>query len=269
MRRRDIMPTTIHLDVTAARGFQLHRSLVQGEGSYEPEVFGLVFDRLARAQRALFINVGANIGFFPLAAARLNELGTAQVDIYAHEPLPRLLDGAQRLQADNGLTYALSPVALSDTTGTADFYVSAKSDTSNSLAQGFRPAKEVITVDLGTLDNTYLAIAEAQSYDEVLVMVDVETAEPSVLRGAFQFLKTVRPNVICEVLPGRTEVELGGILDEIDYVPYRFDGTHWVLEGELRGSTSHRDWLFVPAERRAEFGDAFDATSPYELAFTY
>jgi FkbM family methyltransferase len=263
------MSTTIRLDVTSARGFQLHKSLVQGEGSYEPEVFGLVLDRLTRAASALFINVGANIGFFPLAAARLNEIGGAQVDIYAHEPLPRLLDGARRLQAENGLTYALSAVALSDSTGTADFYVSAKSDTSNSLAQGFRPTKEVITVDLGTLDETYLAIAEARSYDEVLVMVDVETAEPSVLRGAFQFLKTVRPLVICEVLAGRTEVELGGILSEIDYVSYRFDGTRWVLETELRGNSIHRDWLFVPAERRAEFGDAFDVSAPYELAFTY
>lgn len=263
------MSRTIRLDVTAARGFQLHKSLINGKGSYEPEVFGLVLDRLTRAQRALFINVGANIGFFPLAAARLNEIGAAQVDIYAHEPLPRLLDCARRLQAENGLTYPLSAVALSDSTGTADFYVSAKSDTSNSLTQGFRPAKEVITVELGTLDDTYLPIAEARSYDEVLVMVDVETAEPSVLRGAFQFLKSVRPNVICEVLANRTEVELLGILAEIDYVPYRFDGTRWVFETELRGSSVHRDWLFVPAEKRTEFGDSFDVSAPYELAFTY
>lgn len=263
------MPTTVRLNVTTARGFQLHKSLVRGEGSYEPEVFDLVLDRLTRAGSALFINVGANIGLFPLAAARLNELGAAKVDIYAHEPLPRLLDGARRLQSENGLTYTLSAVALSDSTGTADFYVSAKSDTSNSLTRGFRPAKEVITVDLGTLDDAYLAIAEARSYDEVLVMVDVETAEPSVLRGALQFLKTVRPTVICEVLAGRTEAELGGILAEIDYVPYRFDGTRWVLEAELRGDSVHRDWLFIPAERRAEFGDSFGVSTRYELAFTY
>jgi len=259
----------ISLNLKAARGSTLHRRLADTGGRYEPEVFALMLHRLGQADKAMFIDVGSNIGLFSLAAAHLGQHLGSHLDIYAHEPHPSTQEIARALQADNRVSYVLSPVALSDSTGTADFYISARADTSNSLVRNFRPAKDVIQVQVDTLDNTYLSAALAQRYDEVLVMIDVETAEPAVLRGAECFLEAVRPTIICEVLAGRTEAELSRILADVGYSLYRFDGTHWRLEATLRGDETyqHRYWLFVPSERTRELGDRFQVPKPVRVEF--
>jgi hypothetical protein len=143
-----------------------------------------------------------------------------------------------------------------DYDGVSDFYVSARSDASNSLISGFRPSKEVIQVKVNTLDQVYYDLLKYHDYDEFLLMVDVETAEPQVLRGAEKIIKSYRPKIICEVLSGRTESELQTIMSGYGYTFYRYKDETWVLEEKVFGDSSHkyRDWLFLPKEESIRLG---------------
>jgi FkbM family methyltransferase len=262
---------TVSLSIKAATGTQLH-ALLSKDGDYEPEVFSTALHFLRGAKNAFFLNVGSNIGLFPLAAAKFSQ-GRAggSIDVYAHEPLPYLQDVSRALKIENEVDYELSATAVSDFAGTADFYVSAKSDASNSLVKNFRPAREVIQVKVDTLDNLYLKALQRKQFGEVVLMIDVETAEPAVLRGGSQLMRLVRPIIICEVLAGRNETDLERIVSEAGYSAYRFDGEQWGLESHLRGDQSHkhRDWLFIPDERAKVLGRNIQVPTSSPVSFVY
>lgn len=252
----------IQLDFTAAKRTSVGRKALNGE-QFEPEVADLLLWLFRDSRHGIFIDVGSNIGYFPLMLGKCAQMRGQDVTIYAHEPLPWLQVVSKNLQRLNGVKYNLQGSALTDTTGTADFFVSAVSDSSNSLVAGFRKTKEVITVQLNTLDRAYLEFFEQGAFDEKVLMIDVETAEPAVLRGARSILERHRPTIICEVLAGRTEKDIGEILAALDYAMYRFDGLRWVQEKKLFGDKSyrHRDWLFLPTERAKTFGPIIEVPS--------
>lgn len=246
---------TIELDLGAARQTSVGRKALAGE-IFEPEVADLLIWLFRNARRGLFIDVGSNIGYFPLMLGKFAQLSRLDLTIYAHEPLPLLQEVSRKLQRANGISYHLQSSALSDSVGTADFFVSAVSDSSNSLVAGFRRAKDVITVKLNTLDRAYMSLLNSSGFDEKVLMIDVETAEPAVLRGAHATIQAHRPTIICEVLAGRTEKAISEFLATVDYATYRFDDQQWVQEAQLIGDKTyrHRDWLFLPAERARRLG---------------
>lgn len=246
---------TIELDFTAAKRTTVGRNAIAGE-KFEPEVADLLLWLFRDSQHGLFIDVGSNIGYFPLMLGKYAQLKKLDLAIYAHEPLPSLQEISRKLQRANDITYNLQSSALTDSVGSADFYVSAVSDSSNSLVAGFRKAKDVIKVQLNTLDRAYFSLFESGGFDEKVLMIDVETAEPAVLRGARATIEKHRPMIICEVLAGRTEKDISTFLATVGYATYRFDDVQWVQEKKLFGDKTyrHRDWLFVPSERASAFG---------------
>lgn len=250
----------IKINVSEGKGTSVVRNIIMTKGQYEPEIVSLLLYLLESSSgKSFFVDVGSNIGLFPLIAAEYKKLSGKVLDIIAHEPLPQLQQTSLRLQIANNLFYSLDANAISDTSGTADFYVSAVSDSSNSLVSGFREIKEVITVSLGTIDSLYTERVTSNDYKNVILMIDVETAEPAVLRGAIGFLKRVRPVIICEVLANRSESEMQPLLKQLGYAFYRYDGEMWQLTNELKGDRTYkyRDWLFIPSERIDEFGANF------------
>lgn len=252
-QRRSASPVQA-LDFSLARTTEVGRRLI--DGRFEPEVAQLLTGLIRKTPKGknIFIDVGANIGYFPLLAKHLALSEGIRIDCYAHEPLPELLAIAQRLKDCNEIDYVLSPLAVGDFTGRAKFYVSSQSDSSSSLTEGFRKAKNVIEVEVSTLDELYTNLLSDGHYQEVLIMIDVETAEPAVLRGGAGIIRRFRPLIICEVLAGRTEAALTELFGDAGYSAFRFDGVGWVLESSIFGDTSYtyRDWLFVPDERQAE-----------------
>jgi FkbM family methyltransferase len=256
--------TKISLDLSAAPNTELYRT-VSSEKKYEPEVFDLLISLLERKGSTAFINIGSNIGLFALAAAKLRDLSKPDLLVCAHEPLPMLQDCARSLMIANGAEYRLCFEAIGGEAGTAAFYVSARSDASNSLKQGFRPAKEVITVKVETLDRLYLDLG--RQFENLVLMIDVETAEPEVLGGAVQILELLRPLIICEVLAGRTEQSLSAIFAQHRYEGYRFNSEHWLHHRAITGDKSyqHRDWFFCPAEKLEQFGAHFRANPTVQI----
>lgn len=241
--------------------------IVSQTGVFEPEVIECIIHFFSNAKRGLFINVGCNIGIFPLVISKWADLEKKDISIFAHEPLPQLQEIAINLQRDNCIAFNLSGIALSDFVGVADFYISKKSDSSSSLVHGFRESKDIIQVAVSTLDEIYFQELNSRCHDVFVLVIDVETAEPSVLRGGYEIIKKFKPIIICEVLAGRTEQELQSIISDLGYISYRYNGESWILDKNLVGDSTYRfrDWLFI----HSDFLDKIKMTYPVTISYTF
>jgi FkbM family methyltransferase len=158
-------------------------------------------------------DVGANIGFYTLIAARLVGAGR----VVAFEPLPANCAAIRRNLALNGITNVqIVEVALSEESGTASLEIHqehtwAKLDTSADTAfkQDIQPASR-IEVAASTLDAQLEALGPP-----ALVKIDIEGAEAAALRGAVTLMREVRPVLICE-LHGTN----GPVMDLLDAYGY-------------------------------------------------
>lgn len=172
----------------------------RGLDYYEPLTTALAL-RLTEST-GLFVDAGANIGYFSLrlAAARPG------LDVVAFEPHPRL----HALLAENVRVNGFSrvtpePIALSDREGVMPFYLNT-SDMSSSLERSFDSNHAgVVSVAVSSLDD-YLA-RRGGVPDRFLLKVDVEGHEPAFFVGAEQTLRRHHPDIIAEAAmpyPGKT-----------------------------------------------------------------
>jgi len=172
----------------AAAGYALGTSepLIQDVFAEHVRVGGVVWD------------VGANIGFFSLIAARL--VG-AQGKVVAFEPLPENQRAIRRNVELNGMeNVELVPLALSEREGEAELQIHdsptwAKLDTTGDTSfKGDAEAASSVRVAVSTLDAQLARLAAPD-----LVKMDIEGAEVAALRGALRLLDECRPTLICEL----------------------------------------------------------------------
>lgn len=151
-------------------------------GSYERELQRL-FVRSVRAGQVVW-DVGANVGFFTLLAAKV--VGPTG-RVVAIEPLPRNLQLLRRHLELNGIgQVAVFAQAVADAPGTALFDAGASPSTGHlDAARGF--AVEVTTIDA-------LVESKAAPAPQVIKM-DIEGAESRALAGARNTLARHRPLV--------------------------------------------------------------------------
>lgn len=185
------------------------------EGEVEPAVQA-EFTKLLRPGDVVY-DIGANVGFFTLLAARL--VGpTGQV--VAFEPDPEVAHRLRENVRVNGFGHVdVIEAAVWSTSGRVTF---ARADSS-------------ITPDLGhghvistTSEGGVVAIALDDLVRDgarapTLLKVDVEGAEAQLLRGARNVLTTVRPYVLVEVhteLGPKVEAEVRA---ELESAGYRLD----------------------------------------------
>lgn len=220
----------------------------RGVGGYEPETIGAALALVSTFRLRNFVDIGANIGIFSLV---LKSVFGDSLHVRAHEPLPRLLRICRSLAQGNGLEIECKDQALSDSSGTAKFYVSRKSDSSNSLNATFRPAKGVIDVVVATVDELYGSAADTGW----LLKIDTESTEPDVLRGASGFIRRFRPWIICEVLHGRGEDRLQEEVERHGYQAFHLTGDALTSAQPILGDSTyrHRDWLLAPDVPDAQF----------------
>jgi FkbM family methyltransferase len=145
-------------------------------------------------------DVGANIGWFSLLAARaVGQLGT----VTAFEPSVTNASWLQRNAARNGLQVTVVCAAVSDAPGWARF------DGSTSLG-GRLISSGGDVVPTVTLDEW-----AAEHGSPAFVKIDVEGAELSVLTGGKRLLASARPVILCEA--HGTQNEVVSILRDADY----------------------------------------------------
>jgi FkbM family methyltransferase len=211
-----------------------------GVARYEPETVAAFLAAISFGNVAEVFDVGANVGIFSILAAALT---TARVTGF--EPTPDVAETFRTVARANGVGCTVEELALGATSGVATLYLSAKTDSSNSLRAGFRRPRGTVEVAVERLDDYVTRIGRPPG----VIKVDTETTEPDVFRGGLETLRTARPWVVCEVLARTTESALMTILRPLGYHFHPLDEGHLPVEtDEIVGDPTwlHRDWLFTP-----------------------
>lgn len=222
--------------------------LKSGLKSYESLTLSTCITLLKKLEKKVFYDVGGNIGIYSLVCAK----AVPDIVIHAFEPVPDLAKIFNHLIHINHFeNIFLHEIALSNKCGVAPIYISDRSDASNSLLKGFRPSQQIIEVKLDTLDN----ICQTNPLPS-LIKIDTESTEPDVIAGAIDLIKSTRPFIICEVLPGRTENALMEVLRPLKYTFYHITKLKFgIAQNTINGDVSYknRDWLFCPHEMHTSF----------------
>jgi FkbM family methyltransferase len=197
-------------------------------GIYELHIQEVLTQRLRAGET--FFDVGAHHGYFCLLASKL--VGT-NGSVFAFEPLPQNAASIRSHLALNKISNVrLVECAISDRDGTATLCVDG-SDATPSLST--HRMGRTITVDTMTLDTV------AMNRVPSVVLIDVEGAECSVLRGARKLLGSDRPPVwIVEIHSPESGRDVAGVFKNHGYslkelypvIPRSRESriTHWIAE---------------------------------------
>jgi FkbM family methyltransferase len=169
-------------------------------------------------------DVGADIGFFSILAARLTGPGGR---VEAFEPVP---SSAQAVRANAALNrfanITVHEVAVADHEAREELLVQNISSQSHLAERGpHASTRERALVEVICLDER-IARGELPAPD--VVKIDVEGSEVAVLRGLRRTLLARPPVVICEL--HETNREIVELLGEIGYEVENLDGTAPVLD---------------------------------------
>jgi FkbM family methyltransferase len=195
----------------------------------------------------VFFDIGSNVGFFALIAAR--RVGPRGAS-YAFEPVPanveQIVGNAARNALDNVTVIA---GAVSDSAGTATLYLD-RHPGGATLSAADLPGGDggQIEVEVVTIDGL---VADRRCRPPDVVKIDVEGAEAAVLRGMERTLAEHRPVVICEVDSATRAgveakaAEITAMLEERRYLVERLPDSY----GDAAWEVVHL--LATPAERSA------------------
>ena len=233
------------MDTCAGRDQVAMTLLGQGWKAYEAPLPMLVA-QWCQAIKPVFIDVGANTGFYSLLA-----LACGAMEAHAFEPVAEIagiLEANARVSELSG-RLTLHPVALGASEGDATLYFPRADhgliETSASLNSGFRSQhsarREVRVVRL----DACLPLSSMVGR-EVLLKIDVESREADVLRGAPELLKNLRPAIVAELLPGVDLAAFEHLCREDGYSHYALEPAGPVKTFEMTASERQRDHLFLP-----------------------
>jgi FkbM family methyltransferase len=172
-------------------------------GTYERET-QQVFTRLVREGDVVY-DIGANVGFFTLLAARVVGRRGA---VYAFEPLPHNLQYLRAHIAANGAAVHVLPVALSSSSGVARFA------TATSAAMGYLADGGDLEVRTETVDEL---VSSGRILPPRFMKVDVEGAEHEVLAGASATLTRARPIILLSTHGYQVHEQCCAFLRELRY----------------------------------------------------
>ena len=225
-------------------------------GSFEPNEFAFL-DRVLKPGM-VFVDVGANDGYYTLFAAR--RVGTSG-RVVAAEPSSRERAHLQRNLGRNGLdNVTVVPAAIGASSGLADLHlahgVHAGHNTLGSFAHDDVVRASLERVPIEPLD----AIIARLSLARVdFVKIDVEGAEARVIAGASTVLSSMRPVLLLEVNDKALRAQgncadslIGTLRGELGYEIFVFSGVTGLLEGAREGEPLSANVVAVPRERVAE-----------------
>ena len=158
----------------------------------EAPEFCVVDALLALTGEGAFFDVGANVGIMSVVASSTGRASR----ILAFEPSHRYCSAWHTNMALNGVENAtLIQAAVGDRCDRIAFRVDPAMPLHGKIDMGvIYPTKQVQQVQMFTLD----AICEITAIDRIaLLKIDVEGAEPLVIRGAKDLLKSKRSNLYC------------------------------------------------------------------------
>lgn len=180
--------------------------------SHEPEVAKVLTSNLKDDD--VLIDVGANVGRYVLLASRIIRNGR----IIAIEAHPKNYEFLLRNLKQNRVTAECINAAISDQPGTVNLHISTAGSGKHSIREG-RIMKGAIQVSSVTLDS----IIDEKKIDRIdWILIDVEGAENSVLKGGTKALSLAR-NIIVEIHYQENRDFVLGFLQQAGFKPLWLD----------------------------------------------
>jgi FkbM family methyltransferase len=242
------LPEGRTLVVEAPRKLRIPR-LLQEEGlrGHEAATLACLLAATERREAGTLFDVGANVGVFSLLVSSL-----ANWNAVAFEPTPRVAATARRMAELNACPVRVEELALGREAGSATFYLSRRSDASNSLNPEFREAKDSLTVPVETLDGFCVRTGLVPD----VIKIDTESTEADVLAGGLEVLRTHRPWLFIEVLDTALGSEIAALLDPLGYHAHPIRDTLPPEPSPVIESIGlwQRNWLFTPEPLDPAYG---------------
>ena len=195
-----VLGRTLHLDITDRTG---RPPYFYGE-PYEPAVTDAIAAALGPGD--VFVDIGANIGYFSvLAATIVGDRGR----VIAFEPYDRARRTLEEMVLRNGATPTVEivPLALADAAGTAPLFVEEGVSAHSTIEPDLSPMRHV--ADLRRASNVSVTTLDAwmQTRPDLparvrCIKIDVEGAEARVLAGMPETLGAPGVAIVCETTLG-------------------------------------------------------------------
>jgi FkbM family methyltransferase len=212
---------------------------------YETDVFRLLGKRVHRYDA--IIEIGANVGVFTCTFGKLFQKAGKDVSkILAFEPSPKAFERLMRnlrVNALDEITTFQAAIAAED--GTSTLYEPEGHLTNGSLladfAAVFSPTVRPTAVQTIAASRIHQFVP---STGEVLIKIDAEGFEATILGSLLPFINERRPDLIVEVLPATAEGIADVFADMHGYRAFQIarDGLH---ESPLCRAGDARDWLLT------------------------
>ena len=225
-------------------------------GSFEPNEFAFL-DRVLKPGM-VFVDVGANDGYYTLFAAR--RVGPSG-RVVAAEPSSRERAHLQRNLGRNGLdNVSVVPAAIGAASGLADLHlahgVHAGHNTLGSFAHDDVVRASLERVPIEPLDAVIARLGLAQVD---FVKIDVEGAEARVITGAAAVLKAMRPFLLLEINDKALRAQgncadslIGTLRGDLGYEIFVFSPVTGLLETPRDGDPLSANVVAIPSERVAD-----------------
>lgn len=223
-------------------------------GHWEPDTEAVL--RSLLTPDSVFLDLGANIGWFSLLAGDLMARADGQGRVIAVEANPALLPYLMASIVESGLAerIAVKPYAVAAATGLVQMDASLTGNVGSlSIASLQQPLAQRNVVPAVRLDDI---LADLNRLD--VVKMDIEGAEPLAIRGFTALLKRFRPAVLMEfneaALRDVSRMSVRDFLKELaalGYRPHEFHGGERRALGDeevaaIVTQKTYYDFLFLP-----------------------
>ena len=222
---------------------------------YKTFEYSEIFEKLSK-NTSVFLDIGSNIGYYSLIAAKSNPNITA----YAFEPAIGPKHYLNKNITLNNFQNIIKPInlALSNNTGIIDFYevesLKYKNLKYNLSGEGNAGTK---TTSRNFIKNTVTATTLEQfiSQENItqidLIKIDTEGTEIDILESGKHAIQQFSPIVICETLYDTIENELDHFFKGLDYDLYNHTpaGLQKVSTIKRNSDNGIRNCFFVPKSK--------------------
>ena len=219
------------------------RALVSKRLDYEEELFDALAQRIGGYDA--FLEIGSNVGVYSLFFAKFRR---AQAPVFCFEPsaeaVKRLLENLGPTLPEN--VYVI-PAAVSDRCGLLTFYEPTAHLTNGSLIEAFAAQFQTpVRKNLVPSVNGEALQEMVRPYDRLLLKIDVEGAEFTVINGLTDLIRSKRPDIIMEVL-GYYVPELNSltVLSE-NYRMFLVTSEGLQERPRFEGHPTYRDYYLLP-----------------------
>jgi FkbM family methyltransferase len=175
-----------------------------------------------------FVDIGANIGYFTLLAARC--VGTTG-RVIAFEPVPHVRSQlVQNIRLNGFVNCSVHEEAIFSRAGVSEFFEGPAEHVGVSSLRRLDVVTETLSVRTAKLDDVLASDARP-----ALIKIDIEGAEYDALEGMHRTLEAHRPDLIVEITEdylaglGRSADQLARFLAALGYRMYAMDHNGLVL----------------------------------------